>query len=261
MSERILASSKGPIGRIVFNNPEKRNAFNLDMWRALPGALQRLNETPGVRVIVLAGAGDEAFVAGADISEFENTRQDPAAAREYNEVTGAAFQAIVQSPAPTIAMIRGFCFGGGCAIALSSDLRIAREDAKFCIPAAKLGLGYGYENLSRLADELGPAYAREMLFTARVYDAAEAMRMGLVHQIVDASNDLEEYTEQYAQAIARNAPLTVRSAKIGLNEYTRGPAADVTRVNTAMDLCYESDDYREGVAAFLEKRRAEFRGQ
>lgn len=261
MNSKILTEHNGPIGRITFNNPEKRNAFNLEMWRALPIAIAELNEKPTVRAIILQGAGVEAFVAGADISEFEALRRDPAAAREYNQITNQAFRAIAESLAPTIAKIRGFCFGGGCAIALNSDLRIAAGDARFCIPAARLGLGYGYENVQRLADELGPAAAREMLFTARVYSATEALRIGLIHQIVENPEELEQRTEEYVASVAGNAPLTVRSAKIALNEYTRGPDADLQKANAAMDVCYESEDYREGVSAFLEKRKAAFRGQ
>ncbi|MEQ9364068.1 MAG: enoyl-CoA hydratase [Leptospirales bacterium] len=261
MNSQILTENDGPIGRVIFNNPEKRNAFNLAMWRALPEALAELNDREEIRAIILQGAGDQAFVAGADISEFEALRKDPAAAREYNAVTNRAFRAVAESPAPTIARIRGFCFGGGCAIALNSDLRIASADARFCIPAAKLGLGYGYENVRRLADELGPAAAREMLFTARVYAADEALRIGLIHQLVEAPGELDERAADYAELVARNAPLTVRSAKIALNEYTRGPAADVQKADGAMDVCYESEDYREGVSAFLEKRKAAFRGR
>ncbi len=262
MTSKIRTESDGHVGRIIFDNPEKRNAFNLAMWRALPEALADLNARPDIRAIVFEGAGDQAFVAGADISEFESLRKDPAAAREYNTITDQAFRAIAESPAPTIAKIRGFCFGGGCAIALNSDLRIASADARFCIPAAKLGLGYGYENVERLAGELGPAAAREMLFTARVYSADEALRLGILHQLVDDAADLDTRTAKYAGMVAANAPLTVRSAKIALNEFKKGPAAaDRGKAEAAMDACYESADYREGVSAFLEKRRAQFRGE
>ncbi|MCR9142180.1 MAG: enoyl-CoA hydratase [bacterium] len=261
MHSQILTENDGPIGRVIFNNPEKRNAFNLEMWKALPDALAELNGRDEIRAIVLEGSGDQAFVAGADISEFESLRKDPAAARDYNAITNRAFRAIAESPAPTIAKIRGFCFGGGCAIALNSDLRMATADARFCIPAAKLGLGYGYENVQRLADELGPAAAREMLFTARVYSAVEAQRIGLIHQLIDDPAELDEQALAYAKMVAVNAPLTIRSAKVALNEYIRGPEADLTKANAAMDACYESEDYREGVSAFLEKRRAAFRGR
>ena len=261
MNNRILIERDGALGRVIFNNPETRNAFDLEMWQALPEALAELNHNAEIRAIILSGAGDEAFVAGADISEFETQRKDPAAATEYNRITYRAFRAIAESRAPTIAMIRGFCFGGGCAIALNSDLRIATADARFCIPAAKLGLGYGYENVQRLADELGPAVAREMLFTARVYTAEEALRIGLIHQLIENPAELESRTREYALTIARNAPLTIHSAKIALNEYVKGPAANLDVVNAAMDRCYDSADYREGVNAFLEKRKADFQGR
>ena len=261
MSARIRTETDGNIGRIIFDNPEKRNAFNLAMWQKLPEALAELNANEDVRVIILSGAGNEAFVAGADISEFEALRKNPADARAYNQVTDAAFRALATSPAPTVSMIKGFCFGGGCAIALNSDLRIATADAQFCIPAAKLGLGYGYENVQRLTDELGPARAREMLFTARVYSAEEALRVGIIHQLVADNSQLETYTEKYVKQITRNAPLTIRSAKIAIDEYVHGKGQDLARVHAAMDTCYESEDYREGVSAFLEKRPAQFRGR
>lgn len=264
-ANRILIQTDGPIGRIIINNPEKRNAFDLAMWAALPAALDELNARSETRVILISGAGEEAFVAGADISEFESLRKSPADAREYNAVTDRAFQALGASHSPTVAVIHGYCFGGGCAIALNCDLRLASADASFCIPPAKLGLGYGYENVQRLATELGPAVAREMLFTARVYEASEALRIGILHQLAEDRAALIEASQKLAKQISNNAPLTVRSAKLALRSVSAGDAQTQQELRAAaeaaMDRCYESADYREGVSAFLEKRRANFKGE
>lgn len=251
----------GPRGVIVFNNPARRNAVKFAMWQGLPARLQELAEDPAVRVIVLRGAGDEAFVAGADISEFEEYRSSYEKALPYNEATGRAFAALRTCPKPTVAMIRGFCFGGGCAIALCCDLRVAAADARFSIPAAKLGIGYGRENVTQIVNTLGPATAREMLLTARVYDAEESLRKGLVHQVTPVE-ELEAFTRSYTEALATNAPLSLRAIKLAVNA-ALGPdsAAENQVVDEAMRICFDSEDYREGYRAFLEKRPTDFQGR
>lgn len=258
--ESLLVQREGPLGWLTFNRPERRNAITYEMWLGIARVIGQLNADPAVRVILLRGAGEEAFVAGADISEFKDLRHDVSSGAEYTAATAAAFRALRESEKPVVAMIRGYCIGGGCAIALNCDLRVAAEDARFAIPAAKLGVGYGYENVQQVVHVVGPAFAREILYTARTYDAGEALRMGLIHQRVSVV-DLERYTRSYAEGIAANAPLSVCSTKMAIDEYLRPSAErDLARIQAAMDRCFESDDYREGYTAFLEKRPPRFRG-
>ena len=258
---KLLIEREAPIGWLTFHNPDRRNAVTLDMWRAIPEILDGFARDDTVRVVVLRGAGDEAFVAGADISEFKTLRTDPDAAKVYNLATTAAFLSLKNASKPVVAMIRGFCFGGGCAIALHCDLRIAADDARFCIPAAKLGIAYGYEGVKQVIHVVGPAFAREMLYTARVYDSEEALRMGLVHQRVPAQ-DLEGFTRSYVRAMADNAPLTLSSVKIAIDEYLKDPAdRNDTKIADAMERCFASSDYQEGYGAFLEKRKPVFQGR
>jgi len=259
--DKLLVEHRGPLGWLILNNPEKRNAVTLQMWRAIPERMAELNRKGDVRVIVLRGAGQEAFAAGADISEFREVFARAADAENYYRVTFAAYQALRLSEKPVIAMIRGICFGGGCTIAINCDLRIASEDAKFSIPGAKLGVGYGYEHIKQVVDTVGPAHAREMLCTARIYDAAQALNMGLVHRLVPGEK-LESYTRRYAARIAGNAPLTIHEIKVAIEEYLKDPERrDLDRAKNATDACFESDDYREGYSAFLEKRQPRFNGR
>lgn len=250
----------GEIAWIIADNPSRMNALTAAMWGALPDLLNDAERDPAVRVIVLRGAGSRAFSAGADISEFESARTGEKTAA-YDALSHAAFTALSGCTKPTIAMIHGFCLGGGLGLALSTDLRLADEAAEFAIPAAKLGLGYNARWVRPLLAAVPPARAKEMLFTARRFKVAEAAAMGLVNQVVAAS-ELETRTLALAEEIAANAPLTVRAAKRTIDELVRHPEApDMEALDAAIAACFDSDDYAEGRRAFLEKRKPRFHGR
>jgi enoyl-CoA hydratase/carnithine racemase len=214
-----------------------------------------------VRVIILKGAGEKAFVSGADISQFKEKRSSPDAVRIYNAASEAASAALRECPKPTIAMIRGYCIGGGTATAVNCDIRIAAEDARFGVPAAKLGLGYRFGGIKRLSDLVGPAFTAEIFFTGRQFTAQEALQMNLVNRVVPVA-ELEKYTLDYANTIAGNAPLTIAAVKRALIEYLKDPAQrDLALCHKMVDECFASEDYKEGQAAFMEKRKSAFRGR
>jgi len=261
VSGRILVEKEGPLGWLIFDHPERRNAISLEMWQELPKAAQSLADDPELRVVVLRGAGEIAFVSGADISEFEGMRTGAAAAAEYEETTGRAFGTLANLDLPVLAMIHGFCVGGGMATALAADLRYAADDAVFAIPAARLGLAYHPGGIEALEKLVGPSVAKEILFSARRYTAPEAQALGLVNRVFPKAA-LEREVRSIAAAIAANAPLTVRSVKTLVRELGRdGPNRDRAAMSDSIRRCFESDDYKEGVRAFLEKRPPRFRGR
>lgn len=258
---RLLGQKAPPVGWLVFNNPERRNALSLDMWSGIPRVLAHFAADPEVRVAILKGEGGAAFVAGADISQFEAERASPEANQTYSAVTDAGFAAIEHFPKPSIAMISGFCIGGGMAVALNCDIRIASEDSTFAIPAARLGLGYAFEGVEKLTQIVGPAFASEILFTARRLTAEEALRMGLINRMT-SKDELEAVTMEYAAQIGGNAPLTVRAAKMAVGETQRPPdQRNLAAVSQAVDACFASQDFKEGRMAFMEKRRPRFEGR
>ena len=259
--KRTIAQKDGAIGWITFDNQARRNAMSLAMWQGLYEAVSAFAADPEVRVIVLKGAGDKAFVSGADISEFEEKRSSEQTVRAYDEVAHAATHALSEVNKPTIAMIRGFCVGGGVSIALSCDMRIASEDSVFAVPAAKLGLGYAFEGVRKLVDVVGPSFAREIFYTARQFAAEEAAAMGLVNGLVPVDG-LESYVRGYAATIAANAPLTVASIKTLVAQALKDESErDARLCREVVARCFASADYVEGRTAFMEKRKPKFQGK
>jgi enoyl-CoA hydratase len=258
-TDKLLVDVTGTVAVVTFNNPAKRNALSSDIRGALPGLLTALQADDGVRVVVLTGAGDKAFASGADISEFADRRTSPEARAEYDRVAAALSQAWDSLAKPLIAMIRGFCIGGGLFTALHADIRIASDDSQFGVPAARLGLGPGLPGVNALTSLIGPAAAAEILFSAGRYPAADALRMGLVNRVVPAES-LREETMSLARTIAANAPLTVAAAKAAIRAAGQS-RPDLARVEAMMEACFRSDDYREGQRAFAEKRPPAFSGR
>ena len=259
-TERMIGHIDGHVGWMVFNNPERRNAVSSDMWTAMAAIMEVFEADPAVRVIVLRGAGEKAFVSGADISQFEKQRFSPETVAAYDAVAGRAQKLLTDSHKPTIAMIQGYCIGGGLGIAVGCDLRIAATGSKFGVPAARLGLGYGAEGVKKLLDLVGPAYTREIFYTARHFSAEEAQMMGLVNRVVPVV-DLETYVRAYCATIADNAPLTMQALKRTVTELMRGsPAFDRDLCDRLVAECFASQDYVEGRRAFMEKRKPVFRG-
>jgi enoyl-CoA hydratase len=251
---------RGAVGWIVFNQPAKKNAINDAMWRGIPVAMQRFDADPQVRCIVFRGAGSEAFAAGADISEFEKVRADKGAIAQYDDLLDRVLHSIQDSLKPSVAMIHGFCIGGGLEIALACDLRYSGTSGQFGIPAAKLGLAYNIEGHKRLLETVGHAWAREIMFLGRRYPAEQALAMGLVHRVMPDA-ELEAYVHDVARTLTDNAPLAIANTKTMLEEYVKSSGGpDAVRMRAAIERCAKSADYVEGRRAFMEKRKPRFQG-
>ncbi len=258
---RVVARKEGATGWLIFDNPARRNAVSLAMWQAISGLLEDFGADPQVRVVVLAGAGDKAFVSGADISQFESQRSGPEAVQRYEEIAEGAQLRLQGFDKPTVAMIRGYCLGAGVNIANVCDLRIAADDARIGIPAAKLGLGYRVSSTKNLVDVAGAANAREILLTGRQYSAAEAKEMGLLHHVVPGP-ELESFTRKMCETLAGNAPLTMRTAKRIIRALLQSPREfDAAQARAWVRECFDSADYSEGRKAFMEKRKPLFTGK
>jgi enoyl-CoA hydratase/carnithine racemase len=259
-TDKLISRKEAGVGIVTFNNPERHNAVSLEMWEATSHALKQFADDDDVRVVVLTGAGGKAFVSGADISKFASERSSIEATRAYDVITAAAFNAIYEFPKPTIAMIRGYCVGGGVGLASCCDLRICTDNSRFAVPAAKLGLGYAYAGLKRLVDIVGQSFAKEIFYTARQFDAQEAYAMGLVNRVVPSA-ELESYVKSITDMICANAPLTIKAVKFTVGEILKDESKrDTARVDKMVEACFASSDYVEGRTAFMEKRKPVFTG-
>ncbi|MDH3231340.1 MAG: enoyl-CoA hydratase [Alphaproteobacteria bacterium] len=260
-TDKMIARKAGALGHVIFNNPEKHNAVSLDMWDAAAAILADFEADDAVRVVVLSGAGGKSFVSGADISKFEKERGSEDAVRHYNSRTRAVYDRIHAFPKPTIAMINGYCIGGGLNLAVTSDLRFCSGKSKFAMPAARLALGYPYPAIKRLIDVVGQGAAKDLMYSARRIDAAEALRVGLVQQVLDEA-ELEGFVDEYAGRIAANAPMTVRTMKFIAGQVFRNPEdRDLDLCDQRVAECFASEDYKEGSRAFMEKRDPQFKGR
>ncbi|WP_168226325.1 enoyl-CoA hydratase [Bradyrhizobium sp. SK17] len=258
---KILQSVVDGVGVITFNNPDKRNAMSLEMWEGLGEALVALRDDPAVRVVILVGAGDKAFVSGADISQFEKTRHNAAASEEYSRRSAAQRALLADYPKPTIACIRGFCLGGGMQVAMLTDIRISGASGQFGIPAAKLGIAYGHDGLRHLVSLVGPSWARLIMYTGMRIDSAEALRIGLVDRVLPDA-ELWDATMEIARTISGNAPLAIKAAKITIAQVLKDPAErDMAAIKQIGIDCMDSSDFREGRNAFMEKRKPQFKGR
>lgn len=259
--DKILAVKEGAIGRFTINNPDKRNCVSLAMWQRIGDVFADWSEDPDIRVIVFTGAGDKSFCAGADIKEFATLRSTPEQIARYEEIADRALENIVAAPKPTIARIDGACIGGGFELALLCDIRIAAERATFGVTPARVGHGYSLANIRLLLNHVSVSAAREILFTARHFPAADALRWGVLNRVV-AADDLDRTVDEMAHEIAANAPLTVKAAKITTAEAIKPQdQCDEALVRQAIQACYDSEDYREGQRAFAEKRKSAFKGR
>ena len=258
---KMLQSVTDGVGIITFNNPDKRNAMSLEMWEGLGLALVELRDDPDVRVVILTGAGDKAFVSGADISQFEKNRHNAEASEEYAKKSAAQRALLADYPKPVIASIRGFCLGGGMQVAMMADIRIVSDNSQFGIPAAKLGIAYGYDGLKNLVSLVGPSWARLLMYTGMRIDAAEAQRIGLVDRMLPDA-ELWDATMEIARTISGNAPLAIQAAKITIKQVTKDESQrDMDAIKAIGTACMDSEDFREGRRAFMEKRKPRFTGK
>lgn len=259
-TEKILVRREGRVGYLVFNNPERHNAVSLEMWERAAEYLSEMAADANVGVVVLRGAGSKAFVSGADISRFEDERGSEDAVRRYSAAVETAYAAVHDFPKPVLAMIRGYCFGGGLGLAVSCDIRVASNTARFAMPAAKLGLGYDIAGVRRFVEVMGSSFTKEMFFTAQTFDAEEARAMGLANRVVPDA-EIEQFVSNYAEKIAANAPLTIAATKYIVGELAKDPAErNLAQCSALVQRCFRSRDYEEGRRAFMEKRKPVFTG-
>ena len=257
----IVLQRSGAVGHVVVSNPDKFNAMTAQMWRDLPARIADLDADPAIRAIVLRGEGDKAFVSGADISQFGAERTDASAQARYGHAVDAAYLAPSRAGKPVIAQIRGICMGGGLGLAAGCDIRICADDARFRMPAGRLGLGYDQAGVRRFVALIGVQNTYDIFFSARVFDAQEALRMGFVSRVVPAAQ-LQGAVQELTDAIADNAPLTLKAAKLTVNGFLQHPEQGRSpEAQSVIDAANASADYAEGVRAFAEKRPPSFTGK
>ncbi len=257
---KVITQKHGAIAHLILSNPDKMNAMTMEMWQAIPSALQAFDHDPEVRVIVISGDGEKAFISGADISQFDKLRGTEEAQAQYNACVSDAYAAPILCSKPVIASIRGYCFGGGLGFAASCDVRICAEDAQFRMPAARLGLGYDPSSVKRFMDILGAANTADIFYSARRFDAKNALHMGFVSQ-VHPVNELQSQTLAYAQMVSENAPLTMAAAKFAIRQGLIDESEkDLITARQMVKECFASEDYKEGRKAFAEKRTPVFKG-
>ncbi len=260
-ADELLVEREPPLAWVIINRPQARNAMTRAVWQALSAQVITLGQDASVRVIIIRGAGNDAFISGADISEFPAIRANAAMTADYDRDTAAAWQAITAAPQPVIAMINGLCFGGGCAVALACDLRVAADHARIAIPAARLGLSYPFDAIERLIHVVGPTAAADILLSTRTLDAQEALHIGFVSRVVPRA-ECDEWTRDYALRMAENAPLTLAAHKLAIQDSLKSPSMrDTAAIRAATARCFNSADYQEGIAAFLAKRTPRFEGK
>ena len=258
---KIVAEKQGQLGRVIFDNPKKHNAVSKAMWDALADTMEAFGADDAVRVVVLEGAGEKAFVSGADISRFEDERANADRIKEYGISVNRGYHAVQHALKPTIAKVGGYCFGGGLGIAVCCDLRICSDNSSFCIPAAKLGVGYGHQNTRVLIDLVGPSFAKEIFYTGRRFDAEEARMMRLVNRVVPRA-ELDDYVQNYVDTMTTNAPLSLRSTNLIINELLKDEDhRDMALCDELVEDCARSEDIEEGRRAFMEKRKPVFAGR
>jgi enoyl-CoA hydratase len=259
--EALVVLREPPLAWCIVNRPAAHNAMNAEVWRGLAEQVEALGRDSDVRVIILRGAGEQAFISGADITEFRALRNNAAMTAEYDQLSARAWLALNRAPQPVIAMLNGLCFGGGVAVAVACDLRFAADHARFAVPAARLGLAYPLPAVERLLQVVGPTHAADILLSTRAFDAAEAERMGFVNRVV-ARAELEDRTRKYALAMAECAPLTLAAHKLAIQQcLLPAERRDIAALHEAAQRCFDSADYQEGIAAFLEKRKPKFSGK
>jgi enoyl-CoA hydratase/carnithine racemase len=259
--DKMIARKDGHVGTMTFNNPERHNAVSLEMWQAAARILDDFASDDDIRVVVLTGAGGKSFVSGADVSKFEDERATREAVERYNATTETVYSSLAVLPKPTIAMIQGYCIGGGLNLAMCCDLRFCSQGSRFGLPAAKLGLGYGFRGLKRFIDNIGPAHTKDIFFSARQFGADEALAMGIVSRVLP-DGELASFVKESARTVAANAPLTVQAVKqISLEVLRPESERDLNRAADLVARCFASSDYVEGRRAFLEKRTPVFTGK
>ncbi|MDB5972458.1 MAG: hypothetical protein JWQ90_4908 [Hydrocarboniphaga sp.] len=262
MSDKIIIKKEGPIGHLIFNNPDKLNAISLDMWEGMGTAIQQLEADDAVKVIVISGAGEKAFIAGADVSKYEDERMGENAQEHYAQTGWTAMMAVYNCSKITIAAINGYCYGGGISVAVCTDLRYGSSTIQVAQPALRYGIGYRYKSLRLVTDVVGSAPTKELLLGGAVWDADDCLRKGFVSKVLPAGAEFEDYIKKTAERIAIGAPLTAKQCKFSINTIVKDPdRRDLAKNEELFQACYASNDYKEGIRAFAEKRKPVFTGR